>query len=535
MAKKNSEVIANSTTSNSAFFKQTYKKGLAIVGTSGIVFGLGVTSSTPVLANGVDECDGRTVTAASKTATEQFDDINDLLDTPGIICLAGDFSLTNSIFFGRDVHFKGIGDSSIKRSGDFLFVSDSDEDSGEALYDITIEYLEIKESVNPVRALDVFVENSTFSDNTDGAIFAYGNVYAVNSLFIDNENVNDGGAIHAETAEVYSSTFQGNLSGSDGGAIYTYLSSTAEDEPTLVISNSTFSQNSASDFGGAVISDGVLIADSTFEENTAFYGGAVASTRLVAANSTFAYNAAEGSGAEGGAIFAADGAVHFCTFVNNEAPAIVDGAEDVPGDAIYRFGIPESLGFMVGTSIFASSSDRAQLGTGRAPADNFTDMGSNLFSTTEEVETDIDQDESSDFEATVLSIFGTESPELETLEPNANGTQTIALSPNSPAVDLVSEELFDQILEAYSSANDNVPLDLDLAYDQRGGARSDPADAGAFEYMAPATPTSTPSQPVALAKTGSDIPAFFTAAWVAFMALGAIAISWASRLGRRKV
>jgi predicted outer membrane repeat protein len=529
MAKKNSEVIATSPTSNSAFFKQTYKRGLAIVGTSGIVFGLGVTSSTPGLANGVDECDGRTVTAASKTATEQFDAINSLLDTPGVICLSGDFSLTNSIFFGRDVHFKGIGDSSIKNSEDPLFISARDNDAV-ALYDITIEYLEIKESVNPVQALDVFVENSTFSDNTSGAIFAYGHVYAVNSLFVDNENQSDGGAINADTAEVYSSTFEGNHSENYGGAIHVDDES-VEDTPSLFVSNSTFTQNSAEAYGGAVNGELVLIANSTFEVNSAFYGGAVASTGILAANSTFVDNSAEGLGAEGGAIFAAEGLITFSTFINNEAPALVEGEEDIPGDAIYRYGIPESQAFLLLANIFASSSDRAQLGTGRAPADSFGDMGSNLFSTSAATETDIEQDESSEFEATVLSIFGTESPELETHEPNANGTQTIAVSATGPAIDIVPAELFEQILGDFEEVNDSWPLDLDLAYDQRGGVRSNPADAGAFEYIAPATPT--PTQPAALAKTGSDFPAFFTAAWFALMALGAIAISWASRLRRR--
>jgi predicted outer membrane repeat protein len=97
----------------------------------------------------------------------------------------------------------------------------------------------------------------------------------------------------------------------------------ADGEQTVTVSNSTFSGNKADD-GGAIYADGVFVLNSTFENNIALgfsevfggFGGAIHAIYVEVGNSTFVGNIADGSGSEGGAIFAEEGLVVFSTFLN---------------------------------------------------------------------------------------------------------------------------------------------------------------------------------------------------------------------------
>jgi hypothetical protein len=145
----------------------------------------------------------------------------------------------------------------------------------------------------------------------------------------------------------------------------------------------------------------------------------------------------------------------------------------------------------------------------------FTDDGANVFSTgNEEGISEIDP--SSVFGASLTSIFGTSSPELATYQPNTFGTQTIGLAAGSPALDIISEEMF------------GVP-----ETDQRGAPRSFPMDAGAFEGTASAPSTGTGSN--SLAKTGADNPIWIAMLSSALLGLGALASTVTLRLKKRKV
>jgi hypothetical protein len=335
---------------------------------------------------------------------------------------------------------------------------------------------------------------------------------------------------------VVNSVFEGNIG---AGAI----TATNTDELTIsYISDSTFIDNRIDATvdviasGGAVNAYAVAISNSTFSGNSAVgegaIGGAVAAYSVLALNSTFLDNKVEGTGAEGGAIFANGGRAYFNTFLDNEAP--LPGLGDVPGNAIYKSTFEMlNLDFVVGANIFAGESEYPQLGIG-LDAGHFTDGGGNVFSNTFDIETDILQDTSSEFEASLSSIFGTDSPALATFSPNSNGTQTISISPSGRAVDVVPNQTFTLIKEELEDLNMFYGLDEEYSFsvdlDQRGGARSNPADAGAFEITsAPATLTPTSS----LAKTGNENSWWIIMTSVTLLAFGGFVTAVTSRLRRR--
>jgi predicted outer membrane repeat protein len=423
----------SSKTSSASFIK----RGVAIVGSSGLVFGFGLTGATSAGANGAVDCTARTVTASTNPVdpTANVLAIDAMLASAGVVCLSGDFILDSLISVQRDVHFYGIGNTSVK-TNPVGFVFFSDMDANGAFWDITIENLTVKDSDNGVFAKDVFIIDSTFSGITQGAVYAYGSVTVSNSTFINNTSEVNGGAITA---------------GSDPG-------------------------------------DSVHITNSTFQGNSAV--------------------------GEGGAISASEGEVYFSTFVNNVAATPPAEPGDIPGNAIYKSGMGT---FTLAGNIFAGNSFFPQLGVGVPSTTQFTDAGGNIFSTSSITETDIAQDNSSVFGATLTSLFGTNSPALATYAPNTNGTQTIALGPGSPALNAVP---------------DLAPFNL-VTLDQRGATRSFPADAGAFEGFVIPTSTPTSTTPAVLAKTGNENLFWSTLASGTLIVFGTLVAVVISRIRRR--
>jgi hypothetical protein len=496
--------VPSSTTSGtpSAFIKPLYKKNLAVMGTTGLVLGLGLTGSSP--ANAVVApfvCTAANRAVATGDPDVDFDRINfihnsfyGVPDPQGQICLSGNFVLDRDFDYGMDVHFYGEGNSSsISHPGGQLFGHQLGED-----YTLTIENLTVKNSTttHAIKGKHVVIKNSTFSGNTGGAVWARGDVTVTNSVFSGN-------------------------SGGSGAAIFA-----ADEEDSIpravLITGSTFYNNEADFDGGAVFGYGsVEISNSTFVDNTAKAGGAVYVTAIFdsgalnVTNSTFKNNVVSGDDAEGGALFAESGQVIFSTFVDNTAPSPVEGGEK-PGNAIYKYG---SSQFNVGGNIFAGSSSYPQLGYG-VDVSPFIDLGGNVFSTSSATETDITQDDSSVFGASLISIFGTTAPVLATFSPNSSGTQTIGLAAGSPALNIVPND---------------VPF-TSVTSDQRGATRSHPADAGAFEGVVAPTPTPTPTPstaPAALAKTGSQDPLWASIATGSMLVIGGLVTAIASRLRRQ--
>ena len=156
------------------------------------------------------------------------------------------------------------------------------------------------------------VTNSTFTGNdaTDslweggGAIYNFTDGLAtVSDSTFDNNSATNGGAIYnaffRTTLIVTNSTFSNNVANDNGGAIHTGPYNT-----TLIVSNSTFTNNSATD-GGAISHDGdnntnvTTINNSTFSDNSASRdGGAIYKSygMVMVSNSTFSSNSAPNTG-----------------------------------------------------------------------------------------------------------------------------------------------------------------------------------------------------------------------------------------------
>jgi hypothetical protein len=532
MSKPNASItMTSSELKASAFIKQSYKRGIAIIGTSGLVFGLGVASSTPAFAAAPFECvnDGTpndNTAEPGLTPTVSRANIVAVLDEFDNVCLKGDFVISEAITFGTDIHVYGDGPSSSISFEELddpytggAFLSPIDVDSN-FLHDITIENLEIKDFDEvAVSGAVVAVKDSTFSDNLSGAVRAGARAIVFNSIFEGNA----GGAITVLDEEFVL----------DG-----------ETSQLSFITDSTFTNNSVgvvceeeSDCpdpagGAAILAYGVLITNSTFVENSALggdsYGGAVAAYFVFVNNSTFLGNSAdEVNGGGGGAIYGHAGAISFSTFVDNLASAPASDVADNPGNAIYKFNTGFELPFEIGGNIFGGTSSNPQLGSGGAGDSNgpFSDNGGNVFSTTEVVESDIDKSDSSVFGASLSSIFGTSNPTLATFAPDSNGTQTFSINPSGPAVDVVPSETYEIISDYYDdqfSQEDGFTGEFRVSVDvdQRGAPRSDLADAGAFESGS-------------LARTGGGTSLLLPLASATLIAVGGFVAAIASRLRRR--
>ncbi len=448
MTKKKSHLVAKSIRSHqSSFIRHSVKRSAALVTTSGLVIGLGVAGATPAIAEEPFTCDVTNTAYPASTPAASKQAILDVLDDHTDICLDGDFTIDGPIMYDANLRVYGVEDSSIE-SVDGHFVS-----SG--LFNIDIFNLTITGASNAVAVSGAAVNiiDSTFTNNSQGAVRADFSVEVFNSTFVNN-----------------STAF--------GGAVYV---------------------------DGSDEQDYALVVNSTFVGNGAIVGGAILAYAVIVENSTFVDNEASGDNAEGGAIYANYGEIIFSTFVNNVAPDPV-AEEDVPGNAIYKWG---SAPFSITASIFAGDSPHPQLGIGEAPTP-FTDGRGNIFSNASSIELDIAQDDSSVYGASLSSIFGTDSPELASYAPNTNGTQTIALGPGSPALDIVDEE------------------DLNgsgITQDQRGASRTHPADAGAYEGFV------TPS----LATTGSTTQWWAVWSSAAMLAIGGLVVTYGTRTSRRKI
>lgn len=489
------------TKKSSSFVKPAVKRGLSILGTSGLVLGLGVAGGSSASASSAPfECTPENTAVPGLTPTTSRQALEVMFDDQVTqICLDGNFIFDGEpvLTFDYDVEIYGVGNSSIDGNGMPVLVSFYDYEEG-YIYDITIDNLLIKNSGGDgaaVQARNVTVRDSEFVGNADSAVYANDSATSLDSVFTNNTSNFAGGAIVAEgDLEINGSTFSGN-SADTGGAVYGYIA---------------------------------YISNSTFVENEAAAGGAVSAYGAVVYNSTFVENRAVGEGAEGGAVYARGGELTFNTFLDNVAPDPVDG-EDKPGNAIYKENEGPLLNMSILGNIFAGSSQNPQVTYGAAIS-QIQDDGANVFSTSSLVETDLiyyDSDladwvsnhPTSVFGASLSSIFGTSSPVLANYEPNSSGTQTIPLAAGSPAIDIVTADLWAGELWG------------GIEFDQRGAPRAFPADAGAFEGIAPAPAT----PPAPLAKTGSENSFWSVLTSGGLMTLGAVVIAWAARLRRRSL
>ena len=172
----------------------------------------------------------------------------------------------------------------------------------------------------------ITVSNSTFSNaSVAAAIYAEGNLTVSDSAFTNLSSDFYGVAIRSEgsaTANITNSTFEQNRSKAGGGAVYS--------NGNLTVENSSFSDNSTVDLGhgGAITASSLTVNGSTFSNNHADQGlgGAIfAGSGVNVNNSTFVNNRAS----DIGAVFSEGGIVSNSTFWNNTGFPSRDTASSV--------------------------------------------------------------------------------------------------------------------------------------------------------------------------------------------------------------
>jgi hypothetical protein len=287
-------------------------------------------------------------------------------------------------------------------------------------------------SVNPGATLTL--QNLTLahghSDLSSGGIENQGTLTVTNSTLSGNSGRLSGGIFNQGLLTVTNGTFSSNSSTGDGGAIRNVLG-------TAMITNSTFSGNSASGGGGAIMNFITLtVTNSTFSANGAeFFAGGIgnfgANATMTVTNSTFSANSAG---------FGGGGVVNF-------------------------FGATATL---KGTILAAETFPNC----GTSSALPVTDGGYN-----------ISDDNSCGFtmapSGTSINNSTTLHLDPAGLENNGGPTETIALEPDSEAVDFIP---------VASCTDQSSPTPLPLTTDQRGLPRPDFGnprfcDAGAFELQ----------------------------------------------------
>jgi LPXTG-motif cell wall-anchored protein len=172
------------------------------------------------------------------------------MDTSGGFQVDEDFSVFNFVF----THELG---SSIDN---FIY----DRGYAVEVTNVTFSNAEVSSAIYAEGNLTV--SNSTFENLTgsnDGpAIYSKSNLDISNSTFKNNETDQSGGAIYsAGLMFISNSTFESNESGGMGGAVY------ALDPDVKVINNSTFIGNSSGSAAAVLLSEGGVIANSTFWNN----------------------------------------------------------------------------------------------------------------------------------------------------------------------------------------------------------------------------------------------------------------------------
>jgi predicted outer membrane repeat protein len=266
-----------------------------------------------------------------------------------------------------------------------------------------------------------------------------------------------GGVDNSGTLNVSNSTFSGNQSGyPEGGAIY--------NAGSLTVTNTTFSGNLAEPFGfgragigGAVANDGTMkITNSTFSGNFALdSGGAIYNAgTLTVTNTTFFGNLTST------APFPGDGAG-----IQNFGTLTVTNSTFSGNGGGSGGGISNGSFASLKNTILAMSSG----GLDTPP--------SNCFGTIIDAGYNISDDTSCGFSAT--GSRNSTNPMLSTAGSANNGgpTETIALDPGSPAIDVIP----------LASCTDQASPPRRVNTDQRGALRPDlgetVCDIGAYEFQ----------------------------------------------------
>ena len=383
---------------------------------------------------GIDACDGRRGSSAGDDCVITVTDSNFVNDRA---VNGASFSYGGAIAVATD----GGGTGSLTVTGS-TFTNDYGQTAGGG-----IDVCDAVNGGNVDTGCDLTVTGSTFTGDSSfygaGAINSGGNPYGygtssgtasiTDSTFTNNSSVTDGAITSGEgtggsgSLTVTDSTFSGNTAGV-GGAI---ANASSGGSGTATVTGSTFADNTVGVGTCNVCSAGGAIS------NAYAPSGPSGSGTLTVSDSTFVGNQAENSSpGDGGAI---ENGGSGMTTVTSSTFSDNSGAS---GGAIANDGGTVDLG----GNILASASGGGECAGG------VTDLGYN-----------IDDDGSCGFTFPGISASGTVDGALGSLANNGGPTQTIALEAGSPAIGLVTNP-------------SQCP-----ATDQRGAARSNPCDAGAYD------------------------------------------------------
>jgi len=338
--------------------------------------------------------------------------------------------------------------------------------------------------------LVVNVDNVVFSGNEgdySGAIWGegFGEINVTNSLFEDNDGDSYGGAIGiecdicepgAEKLTVNGSEFYDNSS-DYGGAIFTYGYDSVD------ISESIFVGNSAAEGGALYLEcsscsntgmNNVAISNTSFVDNEADYGGAISLygwNSFELTGSTLSANFAE---FDGSAIYFEQwGASADAVLISNSTITLNESGESSAlyvEDSVGPFRIVHStIAANDGVGIYAEA-DGDNGGPGTVEIANSIVWGndSDCEGAVVSVGNNIDSDGSCNLDADGdLPEVSEADLDLGPLANNGGPTPTHAISADSVA---------------YEAGN----AEHCTSSDQRGVARKDPCDIGAFEVAAPA-------------------------------------------------
>jgi predicted outer membrane repeat protein len=297
---------------------------------------------------------------------------------------------------------------------------------------LTLRNLTIADGAGAVTGLGTF----------GGGIYNSGTLEVVNVTFSGN-SAEFGGAIYTSgfaNTTVTNSTFSGNSASWGGG-----IDNSPFPDYTTTVTNSTFSNNSADFDGGGIVNDGPLkVINTTFSHNSTRFGGAGIDNShapFEVTNSTFSNNS--GVGIYNSDILGNKKTVTNSTFSGNSV------------------GIYNDSGIVtLSNSVLVNN-----LSGGNCGGEFFrvADGGYNIDSGT-----------SCGFTQATGSLSNT-NPLLDPagLQDNGGRTQTIALQPDSPAVDLIGQGACPP-----------------PTTDQRGVGRpqEEACDSGAFELVQQPTP-----------------------------------------------
>jgi hypothetical protein len=290
---------------------------------------------------------------------------------------------------------------------------------------------------------------------------------------------NGGGLINDGTSAVINSTISGNNGGLGGGGIYN------SSFGTLTLSGSVVSGNSATYGGGILGNGGITVEYSTVRSNAASHGGGLGLGGGVALvkNTTIAHNSASGDGA---------GVNYLCGIYCGGAPPVLRNVTIFGNDAGGSGGGLANTGY-IGTATIESSTvvgNRASVSgagianTGYSGQVTLTSTivaaqseGQNCTGPITDGGYNLDDGMSCGLDIANGSLPGT-NPLLDPagLKDNGGRTQTVALQPASPAIDVIP----------YATNGCGTTLTID----QRGTSRpqGQGCEIGAFELVGDTTP-----------------------------------------------